>query len=175
MRISIDLELDTFTIHYDGKRVDPSRITRVIEGLGFKPRIAKSTADSYDPKVVPPAEIPEPIAGALAQARESGRLVFVDFYEDWCAPCKVLEAEIIPDPLVQRALRNFVLIKVDTDQYPDASKSYNIAVMPTVLILDAYGKELNRIAGLIEGPALAEKLEELSRASHESPKAEADQ
>ena len=92
----------------------------------------------------------------------------MDFYADWCAPCKILEAEIIPDPLVQKALRGFILIRVDTDQFPKASQTYNIGVMPTLLILDAQGRELDRIAGMIDVTTLVAHLQNVTRKAGES-------
>ena len=110
-------------------------------------------------------EIPEPIAGALARAKSGGQLVLVDFYADWCVPCRILEADVIPDPRVQHALAGFVLIKVDTDRFPGAATSYGINVMPTLLVLDADGLELDRIAGKIETKSLFGQLKRLSRSA----------
>lgn len=123
---------------------------RAIKASGFTPRIAPRDRDrGLEPE--PPAEIPDPIARALAEAGASGRPLFVDFYADWCAPCKTLEAEIMRMPAVERALLDYVSIRVDTYRFPEAGRSYDIAVPPTLLILDSQGKERSRLAGAI-GP-----------------------
>ena len=70
----------------------------------------------------PAGSPPEPIAGALVAARQSGRRVFIDFTALWCAPCKVIEQVVMPDQQVQRALQQYVVVRVDTDEYPAAAE-----------------------------------------------------
>lgn len=96
-------------------------------------------------------------------------MVLVDFYADWCAPCKTLEAEIIQLPSIKSALRDYVTVRVDTDRFPEVSRSYGVAVMPTLLILDATGEERARIAGMIGPEGLLEHLRRLAPARRASP------
>ncbi|MFQ5702017.1 MAG: thioredoxin family protein, partial [Acidobacteriota bacterium] len=46
----------------------------------------------------------------------------------------------------------------DADRYPEAGKSYHIAAMPTLVILDGKGVERDRVVGMIGAEALAERL-----------------
>ena len=60
------------------------------------------------------------------------RFTIVDFYADWCGPCKMLTP--ILEGLVQ-ANENVDLIKVDVDEFDEIAGSYQVRAMPTVLFL----------------------------------------
>jgi thiol:disulfide interchange protein len=107
----------------------------------------------------PAGSPPEPIAGALVAARQSGRRVFIDFTAVWCAPCKVIEQVVMPDEQVQRALQDYILLRVDTDENPAAVAWFRVAAMPTLLILDQEGVELTRLVGPVTAVDLAAALD----------------
>ncbi|KAI8088984.1 thioredoxin 2 [Halteromyces radiatus] len=61
---------------------------------------------------------------------EANHPVLVDFYADWCAPCKML------GPILTKAVADngkVSLMKIDTDKYTDIAQKYKIAALPTVL------------------------------------------
>jgi thioredoxin 2 len=70
--------------------------------------------------------------------------VLVDFYADWCAPCKFVAPLI--DELAQTHKGALLVVKVDTDQAPELSKRFSIRGIPT-LILFKDGEEVDRSAG----------------------------
>ncbi len=97
----------------------------------------------------------------MAQARESARPVFIDFYAEWCAPCKIIEGQIIPDSRVQAALDGFIFVRVDMDIALKAGQRFNVVGMPTLLVLSDEGEELFRHVGVIEPADLAKRLLEI--------------
>lgn len=161
MNVEVDLSRDAFSVTYDPSSVTESQIEEAIANLGFKPRIATGEEPARA-AVAPGTPIPEPIASALNEAGEAKKLVFVDFYAEWCAPCLVLEKTTIPDSRVQRALEGFVFLKVDTDLHPRAGQRFEVWGMPTLLVLDVEGQERYRHAGFIEPADLAKKLLKIS-------------
>ncbi len=97
----------------------------------------------------------------MAEARDAARPVFIDFYAEWCAPCKIIEEKIIPDSRVQAALDGFIFVRVDMDIDLKAGRRFNVVGMPTLLVLSGEGEELFRQVGLIEPGDLAERLLEI--------------
>jgi thiol:disulfide interchange protein DsbD len=83
----------------------------------------------------------------LQQADARDRPVIIDFYADWCTPCRELEEITFHhDVVVTRAKEEFVMIKVDvtTGGNPFHEKlleQYNVRGVPTVVFVDGDGKE----------------------------------
>jgi thiol:disulfide interchange protein DsbD len=89
------------------------------------------------------------LEGALVKAKAEHKLVLVDIYADWCAQCKELDEKTWPDPGVKQWLaQHAVAIRIDTDaRRKDLAAKLQIRSYPTVLVLDAEGKELRRLLG----------------------------
>ncbi len=92
---------------------------------------------------------------AVEQAIASGQPVIVDFYADWCIPCKKLESKTFADPRVAEILADYGRFKVDlTDDRSEATREikdrYDVLGVPTVAVF-VDGEELFRITGF-EGP-----------------------
>ncbi len=82
-------------------------------------------------------------AGKLAAARESGKPVIIDFYADWCLPCKELDAKTFSDAEVVDELDRFVRLKADlTVSNDQLTRQYGIIGVPTIAFMDAKGQEV---------------------------------
>ncbi|MBP5550434.1 MAG: thioredoxin [Bacilli bacterium] len=74
----------------------------------------------------------------------NNNLVLVDFYADWCGPCKML-APIISE--IKEELKDKVyVIKVNVDQEEELADKFGIYSIPT-LVLIKDGKEIDRKTG----------------------------
>lgn len=89
------------------------------------------------------------LEGALAKAKAERKLVLVDIYAEWCAQCKELDEKTWPDASVKQWIaQNAVPIRIDTDaKRMDLAAKLQIRGYPTVILLDAEGRELRRILG----------------------------
>ncbi|HEV2719779.1 MAG TPA: cytochrome c biogenesis protein CcdA [Thermoanaerobaculia bacterium] len=72
--------------------------------------------------------------------------VIVDFYADWCIPCKELDQKTFSDAAVARELGRFARVKANLTNGDDAkvkelTKEYAIVGVPTVVFLDSAGHE----------------------------------
>ncbi len=76
----------------------------------------------------------------------AGVSVLVDFYADWCQPCKVLAPML--DEIANKNAGRLLVAKVDTEQAPKAAAAYAIGSIPTV-ILFVDGAEVKRMVGIM--------------------------
>ncbi|TVQ05080.1 MAG: thioredoxin [Balneolaceae bacterium] len=87
--------------------------------------------------------------------------VLVDFYADWCGPCKMM-APVLQD-LKRRMGDAIHIIKIDTERNPDVAIHYQVRGIPT-LILFKKGYNLWQQAGVMQAAQLEQiinqKLEE---------------
>lgn len=62
----------------------------------------------------------------------SDKLVLVDFYASWCAPCKEMKPDL--DALEIEMKDKLILLRIDADENPLLAKELNIEVLPTLLL-----------------------------------------
>jgi thioredoxin 1 len=86
---------------------------------------------------------------------EKTGLVLVDFYADWCGPCKMVGPLI--DELSEE-MENIQFRKVNVDEENDLARRFNVFSIPT-LILFKDGSELDRVVGYTPKPRLKSWLE----------------
>ena len=77
--------------------------------------------------------------------------VLVDFYADWCGPCKMMAPVL--QQMAQEYRGRLKIIKVDTDAQPHLAEKYGIRGIPT-LILFVNGQEVKRTSGAMSLAAL---------------------
>ncbi|HEY7193793.1 MAG TPA: thioredoxin [Gemmatimonadales bacterium] len=83
--------------------------------------------------------------------------VLVDFYADWCGPCKIM-APLLDDAAHRRAGQLLVL-KLDTDRNPITGQRFGIRGIPTLILFHG-GKEASRRVGAIPPAELETFLKE---------------
>lgn len=103
------------------------------------------------------------IAKAIKQAKAEKKLVLVHFYGDSCAPCRVVEQKVFPQPLVvQAVMRNYVPVKVNVDKAEKIASHYGIRSIPTDVFLSAAGQEFHRNLTTASAPDYASLLDQLA-------------
>ena len=81
-----------------------------------------------------------------------GGVVLVDFYADWCGPCKML-APILEQ--ISEENPEIKIIEVNADEYSNEAKNYNILSIPTLVFMED-GKEKKRLVGLVSKEEILE-------------------
>ncbi len=88
--------------------------------------------------------------------------VLLDFYADWCGPCKVIGPII--DELAEEYEGRALVAKINTEANPGLSQYFKIKSIPTLMMIDN-GQLKERFNGLIPKPNLQEILDEYIQAS----------
>ena len=99
-----------------------------------------------------------------ASIKNNERMV-IDFYADWCIPCKELDKLTFSDKRVIDEFDNFTVYKVDMTQNNDTNeqlrKRFNVIGMPTVLIIDSRGTEVKRLTGFVNADEFLTYIKDL--------------
>jgi thioredoxin 1 len=87
---------------------------------------------------------------------QSDKPVLVDFWAEWCAPCRMLAPTV--DAVAEKYAANARVVKVNVDDNPSISQRYGIKGIPT-LILFKGGKEEERVVGATSREAISRMID----------------
>ena len=81
-----------------------------------------------------------------SEVKESNKVVLVDFYADWCGPCKMM-SPIIDEIASQISENNVKICKLNVDEAQDIAMEYGIMSIPTLMIFKN-GSAVSTMVGL---------------------------
>ena len=91
-----------------------------------------------------------------AEVLKSDKPVLVDFFAEWCGPCKMLA------PVIEELANDYAgkakVVKIDTDESGDIASNYGIMGVPTVMIFKG-GQKVDEQGGYVPKAALKKKLD----------------
>jgi thioredoxin 2 len=82
--------------------------------------------------------------------------VLVDFYADWCGPCKVMAPSV--DAVALAYQGRALVAKLNTDRAPETARSFQIMGVPTTIVFGGGGREVARQTGAVPQRALEDLL-----------------
>ena len=94
---------------------------------------------------------------SFQQALESGQLMMVDFWAEWCGPCQMLGPVM---ELLERQYEDKALIgKINVDEEQELAIRYGVMSIPTVIFFKN-GREIDRKVGLLPAAAYTKTLDD---------------
>ncbi|MBQ2836383.1 MAG: thioredoxin [Clostridia bacterium] len=84
----------------------------------------------------------------------SDKTVLIDFYADWCGPCKMFSPVV---EAVATENEDLKVVKVNVDDAQDLAIQYQVMSIPTTVVIKE-GKEVNRAVGMVSKSDLLEMV-----------------
>ena len=108
------------------------------------------------------------VSVALDRAAREGKLIMLDFWADYCSPCKLMEQYTFTDAnVVEQINNNYIPVRINIQSFDgyDLKQQYNIKILPTIIILDSKGRQVARYEESMPPSRLVTILE-----THNEPK-----
>lgn len=104
------------------------------------------------------------LQAAQKQAKEKKQHIFVDMFADWCGWCHQLEQQVFPSEVFQKATKNHVLLRLNTEDGGDGqrlARQYQVSSLPTSLLLTPDMIVVGAIKGFMPPAPMAKAIEDL--------------
>ena len=90
------------------------------------------------------------------ELKNSDKRVLLDFYADWCGPCKMVSPII--DEIAEENPQ-YVVGKINDDENPDLAMEFGVSTIPNLVVMEN-GVIINQIAGARPKAAILKMLED---------------
>lgn len=132
----------------DGRSIDFAVVDKPVTKAADRKPDDMLAPERSRPRTKEPLAWSHSLAPALANAKADKKLVFIDFETTWCGPCKSMDEWIWTDAEVAEAMAGkYIGVKLDGDIEKAIVAKYKVAGYPTMLVVDATGKEVWRAVG----------------------------
>ncbi|KAF9532183.1 thioredoxin-like protein [Crepidotus variabilis] len=108
------------------------------------------------------------ISGSSTTSRAFNRFTVVDFYADWCGPCKMLSPALTkltaePNRSTNGQAYDLLKVDIDTDEGQTLARQYDVAAVPTVIAFRD-NVVISQFRGALPEPSVKQWLDSLGKA-----------
>ena len=121
------------------------------------------TANEADLKKHGPIAWQGTLAAAMKIAAREKKPILIDFWAEWCGPCKQMLATTYKDKAVVARSKQFVPVLINADEQPKLLEKFGISAIPTVVFLDAKGKVLLQATGLQDSATFLQTMSQAAK------------
>ena len=86
----------------------------------------------------------------LQEVLDNEELVVIDFWAEWCGPCRML-GPVLEE--VSEDLPELTIVKVNVDEFPNLARRFNVSAIPTMVEF-VENKNVNTLRGFLPKEAL---------------------
>ena len=128
-----------------GKEVEEMEVE--IQEVVENPVVENGQTSSYKPILLSEEQFKQWVVDFTSSNKKfkGEKPCVIDFYADWCRPCKLLAP--LFDEMAGKYGDRVNFYKINTDKYRNLSLAYNVTVIPTLLFFDKEGK-INQMVGM---------------------------
>lgn len=159
------LDRDEFVVTFDAAKANIKRLIATIKNAGYTAQVVSNETKSFVTANAP-AVLPSGFAlldDALAQAKAENKLIVLDFFAEWCAPCKRMEKTTFVDARVVNLLARAVVVRIDTDQQADIAARMGVVGLPDIRLVKSDGSIIRQLRGYVDADAFVNELEQALR------------
>jgi thiol:disulfide interchange protein len=100
---------------------------------------------------------------ALKTAAKQKKPIFIDFWAEWCGPCKEMLATTYTNPDVVNMSKRFVPVLINVEKQPELQRRFKFTAIPTIIFLDSKGRVLGQHTGRVYAPQFLQMMTEAQK------------
>jgi thiol:disulfide interchange protein len=159
------LDRDEFVVTFDPSSATEVQLIAKVKESGYTAQVV--TAKDKTTELTAKLEtVPIGLAlldEAMVKARRENKAVVLDFFAEWCVPCRRMEKTTLVDSRVVELLKQVIFVRVDTDQQAEIAQKLGVVGLPDIRFIAPDGRVLRQLRGFQEADTFAGALGQLIR------------
>lgn len=107
------------------------------------------------------------LSKAKQVAAKQKKPIMVDYFAEWCPPCKAMMAGTYKDKAVVARAKRFVPVLIDIDKQPKETEAAKVEAVPTVVFYNRTGKEILRSEGYLDAKAFLNLMDQAQKKAND--------